>query len=218
MLNINDRGILDISLSLSPDLPVWPGDPPVEIRQTASIKNGDMCNASRVSTSFHWGTHMDAPRHFFDEGWSIDQIPPHILVGPATVIEIPNLREIDSKALRLFDLSGVERLLIKTGNSAFWKEKPLIFHPEFASLTGDAAELLLNTPLKLLGIDYLSIDLFDSEDLPVHHRLYQKNIVAVEGLDLNGVEAGVYDLICLPLKVAEGDGAPARVLLIPKNK
>ncbi|MEJ2634442.1 MAG: cyclase family protein [Calditrichia bacterium] len=205
---------IDVSLPLSGNIPVWPGDPPAVIERNMSIREGEICNASRIDSSLHWGTHIDAPYHLFEDKWTIDQIPLEVLIGPARVIEFPDLSKIIADHLKKEDFKNTKRLLIKTRNSDFWGESPLIFHPEFTSLTADAAEFLVEIGVKMVGIDYLSIDLYAAEDLPVHKILYRQNIVGIEGLDLRNVTPGDYQLICLPLRIKGGDGSPARVVLL----
>lgn len=209
--------IIDISLPLHPALPVWPGDPPAIIEQTQAIARGDSYNSSRLQCSLHWGTHLDAPFHLIQNKWSIDQIPPEVLLGKVQVVEVGETPSITRSILGNYHLKPLERIIFKTRNSLFWSERPLKFHPEFTALTADAAEYLLELRVKLVGIDYLSLDLYESKELPVHKILYQKNVVGVEGLDLRKVSPGQYDLICLPLKVLHGDGALARVLLSKKS-
>jgi arylformamidase len=209
--------IFDISLPLHSALPVWPGDPSAVIEQTQAIDRGDLYNSSRLQCSLHWGTHIDAPFHLIQSSWSIDQIPAEILLGKVQVLDVGESPSITRTVLVEYKLKSQERIIFKTGNSRFWDEKPLKFHPEFTALTADAAEYLLQLGVRLVGIDYLSLDSYESKDLPVHKILYRKNVVGVEGLDLRKVSPGEYDLVCLPLKVLRGDGAPARVMLIKNN-
>jgi arylformamidase len=205
---------IDITLPLNSDIPVWPGDPPAVIERVSAISQGDGHNSSRIKSSLHWGTHLDAPYHIVENRWTIDQIPLDMLIGPAQVIEIPNVREITAGHLKSFEIRQCKRLLVKTRNSAFWDESPLKFHQDFTAFTKDAAEYLLECGIQLIGIDYLSLDLYSAADLPVHHLLYQQNVIGVEGLDLRKVSPGDYHLICLPLNIKSGDGAPARAVLL----
>jgi arylformamidase len=205
---------IDISLPLDSELPVWPGDPNAIIERVSSIGQGDGHNSSRINSSLHWGTHLDAPYHIVETGWTIDQIPLAVLIGPVQVIEIPEVREIKADHLNYFKIQGCKRLLVKTRNSAFWNESPLKFHQDYTAFSKDAAEFLLDCGIKLIGIDYLSLDLYSAIDLPVHHLLYQQNVVGVEGLDLRQVSPGNYHLICLPLNIKSGDGAPVRAVLL----
>jgi len=204
---------IDISLPLDSELPVWPGDPNAVIEQVSSISRGDGHNSSRIQSSLHWGTHLDAPYHIVETGWTIDKIPLDVLIGPVRIIEIPEVRGITADHLRNFKIQGCRRLLVKTRNSAFWDETPLRFHRDFTAFTIDAAEYLLECGIELIGIDYLSLDLYSAADLPVHQLLYQQNVIGVEGLDLRQVSAGNYHLICLPLNIRSGDGAPVRAVL-----
>lgn len=208
---------IDITLPLHPAFPVWPGDPPPIIEQTYQIAEGQPYNSTRWQCSLHWGTHIDAPYHLIPSGWSVDQIPIPILVGKVQVVEVPDVPVITHVILEKYHLKPIDRIIFKTRNSAFWDETPLRFHTDFTALSGEAAEMLLECGVKLVGIDYLSLDLFNAKELPVHNILYRENVIGVEGLDLRKVNAGQYDLICLPLKVLKADGAPARVLLIPEN-
>lgn len=205
--------IYDISLALHRGLPVWPGDPPGRIIRTAAMEEGAGYNLGHIDASLHWGTHIDAPYHIVPDGWTIDQIPLSVLMGPVRVLAFPQQTHIGATDLMNADWHGVERILFKTRNSDFWNENPLRFHPEYTALTPDAARLLLKKGVKLIGIDYLSIDLFEATELPVHHLLYARNVVGIEGLDLRGVPPGDYQLICLPVNIKNGDGAYARVIL-----
>jgi arylformamidase len=204
---------IDISLPLDSELPVWPGDPNAIIERVSSIGQGDGHNSSRINSSLHWGTHLDAPYHIVETGWTIDQIPLALLIGPVRIIEIPEVRGITADHLRNFKIQGCKRLLVKTRNSAFWDETPLRFHQDYTAFTIDAAEYLLECNIELIGIDYLSLDLYLAADLPVHQLLYQQNVIGVEGLDLGQVSPGNYHLICLPLNIKSGDGAPVRAVL-----
>jgi arylformamidase len=205
--------IYDITLKLENNLPVWPGDPPGKIEQSSEPLNGASCQSSKISASLHWGTHIDAPYHVNRHGWTIDQIPIDVLIGLAQVIEIPEAMVITAAHLQTVDLGSISRVLFKTRNSDFWDENPLRFHEEFTALSADAAELLLRADIRLVGIDYFSIDLFEEKMLPVHQLLYAKNIVGIENLDLREINAGTYNLMALPIKISGGDGAPARALL-----
>ncbi len=205
--------LFDVTVSLHSGVPVWPGDPPAMIERVASIKNGDGYNGSRINSSLHWGTHIDAPFHVNPRGWTIDQIPLEILVGEVQVMEFSDCSQITAADIEEKYIAGVERLLFKTRNSEWWSEIPLRFHENFTSLTKEAAEFLIETNVKLVGIDYLSIDLYKEESLPVHHILYQRNVVGIEGLDLSSISPGKYEMYCLPMRIAKGDGAPARVVL-----
>ncbi len=206
--------IYDITIPISPSLPVFPGDPPVLIEPVTRIGRGDPANVSRISMSSHCGTHIDVSLHCNDHGVSVDHIPLTLLIGKALVADLRGVMEIDGKALSRLPLSGVERLVIRTDNSLLWDREG--FHEEYAHLTRDGAEFLLKTRVRLVGIDYLSIERFDG-DGEVHRLLLGNGMVIIEGLNLEGIEEGDYELICLPLKIKGGDGAPARALLISRE-
>jgi arylformamidase len=160
--------------------------------------------------SSHCGTHIDVARHCNDHGISVDHIPLTLLVGPALVADLRGITEIDGTALARLPLNGMERLIIRTDNSGLWDREG--FHEEYAHLTVDGAQYLLTTQIRLVGIDYLSIERFTG-DGEVHRELLGNGMVILEGLNLEGIEAGHYELICLPMKIKGGDGAPARALL-----
>jgi arylformamidase len=205
--------IYDISVSLSEDLPVFPGDPPVRIESVTSLARGDTANVSRIGMSTHSGTHLDPPRHFNEYGISVDQIPLPLLIGPALVVELPEIKDITSTELARLPIRGEERLLLKSANSLLWS-KPA-FCSNYSALTPDGARFLVDVGVKLVGIDYLSIERLDG-DGEVHRILLDNGVVILEGLNLTGVPPGSYELVCLPLKIAAGDGAPARALLISR--
>ena len=203
--------IYDISVPLSGELPVFPGDPPLRIDPVTRIALGDEVNLSRVSLSSHSGTHLDPPRHFNDGGTPADRIPLSVLMGKALLIEIPGIRPITRAKLEPFPIKGEERLIIKTGNSRLWQSRS--FSEEFSHLTSDGALYLAELGIALVGIDYLSIEQFRG-DGSVHRTLLDSGVIILEGLDLDGVPPGNYELVCLPLKLAGCDGAPARAVLI----
>ena len=202
--------VYDVTVPLTSELPVYPGDPPFELEplQRAGI---DAFSLSRISLATHTGTHVDAPAHFVPEGATVDALPPEILIGKARVVEILARERIDRADLEAQDLRDDLRILLKTRMSG-QMQKPE-FQEDHLYLTGDAAAYLAQAGLKLVGFDYLSIDRHGASEFPAHHALLGADVVIVEGLDLSEVEPGEYDMICLPLRVAGGDGAPARVIL-----
>jgi arylformamidase len=205
----------DVSLAISPAMPVWPGDPPIRVERVSSISQGDECNVSGMQLSTHVLTHVDAPRHFFERGVSVDRLPLEVLIGPALVVEpIPHGRLIGATDLGQLGIRDTERLLIKTRNSDLWAGGPYDFEQDFIALDKDAAGWLVSRKVKLVGIDYLSIEPFGVREPEVHRTLLENGIVILEGLNLSQVPEGRYQLICLPLKVQDGDGAPARVVLV----
>ena len=204
--------IYDITVPLSPSLPVYPGDPDVAITPVAQLQWGDAANVSRLVLSSHTGTHLDAPRHFFQAGLAIDGIPPHVLMGPARVCAFPNATtHLTADDLRPLDLAGTQRLLFKTPNSALWERTG--FQTNYVALTESAAHLLVDLGVQLVGIDYLSVDAFECQDFPVHRTLLGAGVLILEGLDLRTVPPGEYELLALPLLLQDGDGAPVRAVL-----
>ncbi len=204
----------DVSLPISPRMPVWPGDPPIRVEQVSSIGRGDECNLSRLSIGTHTLTHVDAPHHMIDRALAVDRLPLDVLIGPAMVVEPwPEGNLITATDLGQLGVRNVERLLIKTRNSDLWTGGPYDFEYDFVSLSKDAARWLVAKGIKLVGVDYLSIEAFDTREFVVHRMLLENGVVIVEGLNLSQVAEGRYQLMCLPLKVRDGDGAPARVVL-----
>jgi arylformamidase len=204
--------IYDITVPVSPSLPVYPGDPEVVITPIAQLQWGDPANVSRLVLSSHTGTHLDAPRHFFQDGVAIDRIDPHVLIGPARVWAFPDAAaHLTADDLRPLEVAGTPRVLFKTPNSALW-DRPG-FQTNYIALTEAAAHLLVDAGVQLVGIDYLSVDAFERQDFPVHRILLGAGIVILEGLDLRAVPPGAYELLALPLLLHDGDGAPVRALL-----
>jgi arylformamidase len=195
--------IIDISVPLREGMVTYPGDPVVQMERAASIENGDVVNLTRMDFGLHSGTHVDAPVHFIDGASGVDSVSLDALVGPCEVVEVPDLSR-DSVARAP---EGAERVLFKTPNSELWSRDE--FAEEFARLDGAAATLLVERGVRLVGVDYLSVG-----DEAAHRALLEAAVVPVEGLDLRNVSPGAYRLICLPLRIAGADGAPARAILI----
>ncbi|MEI6043247.1 MAG: cyclase family protein [Chloroflexota bacterium] len=212
---MNFKQLYDVSLPISNMLAVWPGDPLVEIQRTSEISQGATVNLSRLVMGSHTGTHLDAPNHFIEGAGGIDQVALTALVGTAQVVELKLNHHIG--AADLLDLklpTGTERILFKTSHSAHWQSNLATFQEDFIALAPDGAQWLVKQGIKLVGIDALSVERFDApEEYPVHKILLGANIVIVEGLDLDKIEPGEYTVMALPLKIKDGDGAPARVLL-----
>jgi len=205
--------IYDISVPIRSTMPVYEGDPSVEIKAWSALANGNSSNVSFLHFGAHTGTHVDAPAHFIEGARKIDALSLETLIGPARVIRVPDeVTEIDQDFVAGCDLEGVERVLFHTRNSSFWSEG---FRKDFTHLAPEAAEKLVGLGVKLVGTDYLSIEKFHSGHHRTHLALLSNNVVIVEGLNLSDVEAGDYELICLPLRIAEGsgDGSPARAVL-----
>ena len=205
--------IYDITVPIRSGMPVYEGDPSIDIQPWSALANGDSANVSFLHFGAHTGTHVDAPAHFIDGARQIDALSLEALIGPARVIRVPDeVTEIAPDFLATCDLDQVKRVLFHTRNSSFWKEG---FRKDFTHLLPEAAQILVDRGVKLVGTDYLSIEKFHSGHHRTHLALLSNNVVIVEGLNLSDIAAGDYELICLPLKIAEGagDGAPARVVL-----
>ena len=203
--------IYDVTVPLSASVPTYPGDPRFDIEFTHRLAAGDPYNLTRFSLGAHSGTHVDAPYHFLADGAAVDELPLEILMGKARVLEIPARDRIRREDLEALDLRDDLRVLLKTRMSGQLRLPE--FQEDFVHLTGDAAAYLAQAGLKLVGIDYLSVDRFGSADFEAHQALLGAGVVIVEGLDLSEVEPGEYDMACLPLRIVGADGAPARVVL-----
>lgn len=200
----------DVTVPLSTEMPVWPGDPKPEIELIRRLGD-DGYNLTRISLGAHTGTHVDAPLHVLESGASVDQLPLEILLGKARVVEMAVRECIEREDLEDLDLRDDLRLLLKTRMSGQMRLSQ--FQEDHVHLSADAAEYLAQVGLKLVGIDYLSVDRFGSTDLPAHRALLGAGVILVEGLDLSDVDPGEYDMVCLPLRLLGADGAPARVIL-----
>jgi arylformamidase len=207
------RRIIDISTPLVDGGLVYPGNPAIEITPQQSIAKGASANVSSVLFGSHTGTHVDAAKHFFDDGQTVDLLPLDKLIGRATVLEFAeDVMQIGARELDGQPLDGARRVLLKTRNSALLEQTE--FTRNYTFLAPDGAELLAEKGVELVGIDYLSIEQFRSGHHRTHRTLLERAIVIVEGLQLGGVAPGVYDFICLPLRIAGIDGAPARAVLL----
>jgi arylformamidase len=208
--------IYDVSVALSADTPTYPGDPSISISQFLSLANGDPANVSVFYFGAHSGTHVDAPAHFIAGGGRVNSLPLETLIGSAQVVEVPpTVDTITAEFITKHCNTGETRYLFKTRNSSFWENNATGFRSDYTSLEPEAARELARMGVKLVGIDYLSIEKFGAETFETHHTLLSQGIVIVEGLDLRQISSGVYELICLPLRISggSGDGAPARVVL-----
>ncbi len=205
--------IYDISVPVRDGGFVYPGNPEIRIEPQQSISTGAGANVSALAFGSHTGTHVDAAKHFFDTGQTVDQIPLTTLMGPAVLLTFDDeLMSVGAADLEKHDLGSHTRVLLKTRNSA------LLSRPEFARnytyLAPDGAAYLASRGVKLVGVDYLSIEQFRSGHHRTHRTLLEQGIVIVEGLDLSEPAAGEYELVCLPLRLEGLDGAPARAILI----
>ena len=209
--------IHDISLPVSPSLPVWPGDPAIELEQTQSMASGAEYNLTRLNSSVHIGTHVDAPLHFVSDGRSVDQLPLDVLTGLCYVVQLPD--GVDSITAEVLDgvplAEGTTRILFGTRNSHLWARGETEFQPDFAAITEDGAEWLVRRGIQLVGVDYLSVAPYE-DAVPTHRVLLQAGVIVVEGLNLSQIPRGFYSLYCLPLKLVGAEGAPARAILVSR--
>ncbi|MEP6539286.1 MAG: cyclase family protein [Bryobacteraceae bacterium] len=200
---------IDISLPLQSGMPHWPGDPVPSMARGLDMDLGDICNARYLTMSAHTGTHMDAPLHFVNNSESIDRMPLTAAIGPARVIRIEHNEFIGPEELEQHNIQPGERILFKTGS--VWD--PTQFKKTFVACNAAGARHLVERKVQTVGIDYLSIGAYEGDGVETHQILLGAGIWVIEGLDLTQVEPGNYDLICLPLKILGGDGAPARAVV-----
>jgi arylformamidase len=207
-----NREFIDVSIPLRNGMVSWPGDAPFSRLQTLHIANGDVCNLSQISTSAHIGTHMDAPRHFLADGKGMETMPIAATVGLARVIAIQDPDLIQVKELEPYNLRKGERVLFKTKNSErHWKTHT--FQEKFVHIPEATAHYLAKCGIQTVGVDYLSVGGYETDSAETHRALLAAGIWLIEGLNLEHVEPGEYELICLPLRIAGSDGAPARAVL-----
>jgi arylformamidase len=203
--------LLDVSVPLAPGLATYPGNPEFEMQPVSRLADGDAANVSRLVMGTHTGTHVDAPRHFFEDGCGVDALPLDLLLGRARVVQIDRRGGIGSEELAAAGLREDLRVLLKTSNSALWNGEG--FHTDYTHLTEAGARYLVDQGVKVVGVDYLSVEQYEKPGAPAHRALLSQGVVIIEALNLAEVEPGMYEMYCLPLRVAGGDGAPARVIL-----
>jgi arylformamidase len=211
--------IYDVTFPISAQTPIYEGDPKVKIETTAALEAGDAANVSMICCGVHTATHVDAPNHFIEGTRRVHELELEKLIGDCRVLELDeNVAAIEPEHLE--NLGDAERVLFKTRNSAFWNEPEKGFRTDFTYITPDAARVLAEKNVKLVGIDYLSVERFGSKDFQTHITLLEREVVIIEGLDLREISGGDYELICLPIKYigGAGDGAPARTVLREKFK
>ena len=214
--NMRGMPIYDISVPLRTGTPIFPGDPPIRIDQFLDMAQGDAANVTALCFGAHTATHVDAPAHFIPGAATVAALPLDVLIGPALVVEVPAAAAaVDLDLIRDTNFDGVTRVLFKTRNSAFWGEPEGGFREDFTYIEPAAARAIVQLGVRLVGIDYLSVEKYHSGNFETHLALLENGVVIVEGLDLRGIAAGRYELICLPLRLdgATGDGAPARAVL-----
>lgn len=203
--------LLDVTVPLKQGLPAFPGNPDFELQPLKRIADGGSSNVSRLVLGTHTGTHVDAPKHFFDAGGGVETLALNLLIGRARVIDISKRGPITAEDLVAAGLREDLRVLFKTPNSALWNSD--VFHEDYAHLTEAGARHLVEQGVKVVGIDYLSIEQFKKAGAPAHRMLLSNDVIIIEGLNLSEADAGMYEMYCLPLPVTGGDGAPARVVL-----
>ena len=207
------RKLFDISVPVKNGGVVYPGNPEIHIELQQDMSRGGSSNVSLLSIGSHTGTHVDAPLHMIPGGAGVDGIPLDALIGPALVIAFDDdVMAVTEAYLRSQPIAGHERVLLKTRNSRYIRERD--FHRDYTYLAPDGAEYLVSLGVRLVGIDYLSIEQFHSGHHRTHKTLLSRGVVIVEGLDLSEPPAGEYELYCLPVLLEGVDGAPARAVLV----
>ena len=209
---------IDISLPIGPDLLVWPGNPAVEILAIQRMAEGDGADVSELRVGTHTGTHVDPPRHMIDGASGVDRVPLEVLIGPCAVVDARGRRgalgadDLDSLQVP----AGADRVLLRTDNSDLWRRMPATFPDEYVSLAPEGARWIVEAGIRLVGIDFLGIEQRGTPGHPAHIELLTNGVTIVEGLDLGHVEPGGYLLTVLPLRIIDGDGGPARAVLVPQ--
>jgi arylformamidase len=206
--------IYDVTFPLSEQTPVYEGDPKVKIDVCAELAKGDAANVTQLCFGAHTATHVDAPNHFINGTRQVHELDLYKLIGQCRVVDLDkSVTAVTAKHVE--NLENMERVLFKTRNSDFWNEPEKGFRKDFTYIEPEAARVLVEKGIKLVGIDYLSVEKFGAKSFDTHTILLEKEVVIIEGLDLREVSEGDYELICLPLKVISetGDGAPARTIL-----
>ena len=203
---------IDISVTIKSGMAHWPDNPEIKVGKMLDMEKGDVCNVSTLSLGSHTGTHMDAPRHFFRNGKTLDRMPFEATIGPARVIEIKDRESVKVEEIKNARIKPGERILFKTPNSRrSWKTDQ--FDENFVYISKEAAAFLAKAKVLTVGIDYLSVGGFKKDGVETHHALLGAGVWVIEGLNLAKIKPGRYELCCLPIKVLDSDGAPARALL-----
>jgi arylformamidase len=203
--------LIDISVPIDSSLATYPGNTPFSLERIKRLANGDSSNVSTLHMSAHAGTHVDAPRHFFDSGPGVESLPLEMLCGRTRVVELMTRRSVTAEDLAGIDLTEDVRVLLKTHNSRLWGSPE--FHRDFIGVTEGGARFLVDRGVKVVGVDYLSVEQYKAPGAPAHHVLLGSGTIVIEGLNLRDVDPGTYEMFCLPLAVVGADGAPARVIL-----
>jgi arylformamidase len=208
-------GPIDISVRLRPDMPVWPDSVGVRLEQVQRLANGDIANVTRLEMDVHCGTHVEGPLHVIDGGDPLESYPLDAFVGAAWVADLRTADRIGPAELARASIPAeFDRLLMRTRNSSYWQDEGHVFRTDFAALTREGAAWIVERGTRLVGADYLSVELFE-DDLETHRILLRGGSAILEGLNLTAVEPGPYRLTCLPLRLAGTEAAPARAILEP---
>jgi arylformamidase len=213
---VKEHKWIDISVTIKSGMVHWPGDAPVQIKRIHNIDKGDSNNLSAISMGAHTGTHIDAPLHFISNGKGIDRLSFDALIGKVRVLGIKDRDSISVNELKRYRIKRGERIIFKTSNSKLWKTNR--FAKEFVYISNEAAKYMASLKIRTVGVDYLSVGGFHKNGSDVHKTLLKAGICIIEGLNLANIKQGNYDLICLPLKILNSDGAPARAVIRPLAK
>lgn len=207
--------LIDISVRLQPKMPIWPGSPGVNVTLTRSMDRGDPVTETRLDMDVHCGTHVEGPMHLMAGGAPVQDFPLSAFVGPAWVADMRGTRAIGADALAAAGIPpSVERLLVRTANSDLWANDARTFQSDFAALTADGASWVVEHGIRLIGLDYLSVQLFE-DDPETHLILMRSGVAILEGVNLVAASPGMYRLTCLPLSLDATEAAPARATLEP---
>ena len=211
--------IHDVTLTLRPDMTTWGNEPGPRLEPLRRIAKGDTANVSMLALADHTGTHVDPPIHFIEGGATAEALPVDVMIGPCVVLRYEGKANESAEWLESAGVpKGTERLLIRTRNSDLWDDPTQAFTREIVAVNASAARWCVERGIRLVGVDYLTIEPQGPEKAgyPTHMTLLGAGVVIIEALDLRAIAPGAYELVCAPLKIAGGDGAPARVFLIAR--
>jgi arylformamidase len=204
----------DITVRLGDESIVYPGDRPYRRDQPLALERGDICDASVLEMSAHSGTHLDAPAHFLDGGATLDQFTAADFLLPAVVIDVGGAYAVHAEHLAVADVRAGDAVLFRTDNSRTGRCRSGVFEPDYVAVAEDAAVACVEAGVKLVGLDYISLERYGDDAFPTHLTLMRAGILLLEGADLAAVEPGRYELICLPLRMLGSEGSPVRAVLV----